>query len=967
MGETSAFGSRRARTLLAILATSPRPVHRNVLIERLWPEDPADAARPRLRTEIHRLREALGEHAEIVVADRDTVSLDREQAAIDLERIAALLADGQPGEAVELFRGPLLPHETDEEHRALRSQWDDTFRETIEAAAERALDQGYPDRSLALARRGLSLLSDRPGLIRLVMASLVALRDVPEALAVYDRYVDRLEAEADLAPDRTLAEYAATLRPGKALRTEPAPVAANLPARTAKIFGREETLAGLERRLLGEEDDSAALFTLLGPGGVGKTTVALEVARRLEEKFLGRVFFIPLASVLDAAHLGTAVAHALEVGGSAEDDLSAIATRLKGGPVLLVLDNFEQLAPAGSRWVAELSQRLPAARLLVTSRRPLGLSIERRVPLPPLPTANPESPAVSLFIDRARRIGPDYNPGPGERADIARLAEWLEGLPLGLVLAAARVDAFTPEQMLQDIAAPEAVAEHEDVDRRHHSLALAIDWSLDLLPTDHLTFLSRLTVFPRNWPMDAATRVAGPEAATLLPSLVDQSLLLVSPSPSGPRYRMLQVIREHLLRLRGEPSDELRDRHGRFYAELVESAFATQKEDIHRNIQVLQPEIENIYAALEWLRGRDREVYYRMLVGLTGFWAFRQNERRGVEWLLEATREVEGRGDAVHADLNLCAFRLLLAAGRYDEARAHCDVAQAFYEAAGDRSALMITLRYRSHLAYYQADFRQMVIDCEATLAVAEEVQDSLFIALALSDLALPQTNLGEGEAALRSLSKAMAIQEARNDVLRLLALKQSYAATLLSMRRWHEAERVLLDILERNRETKHDVIDIQCHTHLTTVCLRTGRIEEAEAHLTFARDPNRGSFYAFLQGVRHYLGVLLGVAKADRRETEQSARDLFQAWSSMSNSPSILPAADILAFALASFGHLEAGKRLLDQGEALRRRHDVPLSPHYSLTYEEARALVGPYEPVEAPESYVDLSRDAQRSIWFL
>jgi len=928
-----------------------------------------EAARPRLRTEIHRLRESLGPLSSIILTDRDSITIDRAQATIDIERVAVLIEESDVDAAVELFRGSLLPHESDDWCRPRRAQWDDTIRDTIEAAGRRALAKGLPEQSLVLARRGLSMLSERPGLIGLVMESLVALHDVPEALATYDRYVDRLEAEADLSPDKELARYAATLRQGyRAVEEEGSRVQADLPPRTAKIFGREETLELLRQKLLPTAEEDDAIVTLIGPGGVGKTTVALEVARLLESDYRGRVYFLPLAGILEMQGLIVALAKAVDANVSDSNEMSAIASRLKAGPTLLVLDNFEQFVPEGSPWIAELSRRLPGTRILLTSRRSIGLSVERRIPLAPLPTTSEESPAVSLFIDRARRLVPDYAPKPDELADIARLANRLEGLPLGLVLAAARVSSFTPGQMLRDLGSlADLSSSAEDVDQRHRSLKLAIKWSLDLLSPEHLAFLQKLTVFPRDWSTEAARQLAGAEAALILPALADQSLIVMTSTDSGPRFRMLQMIREHLMQEHGEVPEDLRKAHATYYSDIVLTAYPTQKADINANVRLLRPEADNIEAALDYLGDQDRERYYQTLIGMTAVWCFQQNERRAADRALEAARETDMRGDGVNADLSYCALRLLLIAGRYEEGQERGDVAERLYRAADNRPALLTTLRYKSHLAYYQFDFRQMRADCGVTIPLAQELGDEVTAALALSDLSLAQANLGDGEGALASLSECLGIYTGRNDHSRILIVRQGYAGTLLSMRRWYEAEKVLLDILEENGETQHDVIEAQCHTHLTTACLRTGRIEEAERHLKIALDPAKPSVHAFLLGVRHYLGVLLGVAKEDRRQTERSIRELFRAWSSVSRGPAILPAIDIVAYSLAVFGHVSAGKGILDGSDALRQKMALDVSPHYSLTHENARELVGPYEPVDPPESFAALCRTAQNAVWFL
>jgi predicted ATPase/DNA-binding SARP family transcriptional activator len=993
-GVITDFGSRQARTLLAILALSEGAIHRNVLASLLWPGDPMETSRPRLRTEIYRLRESLGPASEIVISHVDTLSIDRAIVRIDSETISALIRKAGTStsetkrlselrHALTLIKGPLLPHETSSWFDAVRTAWNELGLKAFEEAARLEMSMGRVETSIELCRRALSLYSDRPALISLTMECLVAAGDLPEALATFDRYAERLQDDFDLEPSQDLIRFAADLR--RRSHQEPrasnipiATASSNLPPKTADIFGREEIIEKLVIELEPDENssDSRKILNFHGPGGVGKTTLALEVARRIEQAYGGRVYFVPLATIVDLNGLKTAIAHELGVTLDTKDDVDGIVTRLKGKPSLLVLDNIEQLVPLGSRFLAEVFQRVPRLRLVTTSRCSLELSLERRVPILPLPTAHAAisgaTPAPSLstelFIDRARRILPDYRPDAQELQDIEQVAQHLQGLPLALVLAAARIAILSPREILRDIASLVKVRSvNHDVEERHRSLGLTIEWSLGLLSVRDRTVLERLVVFRRDASVAAAQAIVGSEALEALDSLVAQSLVTAKTHPGGTRFEVRLLVREYIIESIGGLADSLRQRHAEYFAERVRSAYPGRLADQEPGGALIEHETENIDAALTWLEHSDRELYCRTLVGMTRFWCVRQNERRAADWLNNAAAKGSEFEPELIADLSYSAARLLLIAGRYDEAEERNLRASAIYGRLDDQPALLSTLRVQALLAFYRSDFPGMQTHCQSAIVVAERLGDRLALANLLSDLGLAQANLGLGEDSLRSFQKCIPIHEERNDLLRRTKLRSMVASTLLTMRKWTEAEQILLDVIQATEDGNFEAIRTQCLAHLTTVCIRTGRLVEAEEYLQAALAPTIPTVHSFIHGVLQYLSVLLSVHKRDRRATARASDRLVKAWSSVSSKPTILPIVDVIAYALASFGCLEQARRLLDESDAMRLKLSQVVSPHYSVTYEEARALVGPRQSVTCPETCEALFESARNALWLL
>jgi predicted ATPase len=921
----------------------------------LWPLDPAESARPRLRTEIHRLKTALGPAAPILKVERDWLAIDREVAEVDVEL----------DDSLGLVRGSWLPEESGTWFELKRTEIDEATAAGFEASARAALCDGQADEGLALVRRALSLVSERPSLIRLGMECLVALGDVPEALAFFDRYAARRDGDVDAG----LAGFAGELRPKQAVKPKAA-FESRLPVRQTEIFGREETIEQLVKRL----SEAAGVVTLVGPGGVGKTTVALEVARRLEEPLKGNVAFAPLAAIDDVPGMEATIAQALPTAGVVAHSLHE---SLRGGEFLLVLDNFEQLPPDASRWLAELVARLPLLRVLVTSRRSVGIAAERCVPLRPFAAtavqgrtvALREAPTVSLFVDRVRRLTPEFVPDERELRAIAEIGNRLDGLPLAIVLVAARAASLGVLTVLGELErfASMPAATH-DLEERHRDLGKTLDWSIRLLSPEARDALPHLTVFPRDWSVEGATEVLGQGVLDALPELVDQSLLVAENGPRGMRYRMWRLLREHLLRRHGPPSDALRERHADFCVAAVEAAQQEATDRFEEYQAAILSELANIDAAVAWTRERSPEEYERLLIGMSRFWVQTGHERRAAEWILEAARKAEPRRDLMTATLFQRAAGLLMLAGRYDEAEASIASAEAIQNELDSIEGRLDILFARVQLAYYhRADYRAMAEYAEQGFQLAEAAGLPQRAARFLANQAIGLTNIGEGEWALRAARRSIEVHRVQGSLHSELLGWLMIAGTMLALRRWDEAEPIYLSTLQRSQEAGLTDIEPHCRLHLTTVYLRTGRFAEAQESLARFSRSSLAEQSAFTRGVGHYLGTLMGNLQGNRSLSARSLDGLLAAWGTAASQPTVIPAIDLLAWALGLFGFPTEGKRLLDESDALREARGLPLSPHFSLTYEDARELLGPREEVAPPESIEALFSHARRALWLL
>ena len=412
------------------------------------------------------------------------------------------------------------------------------------------------------------------------------------------------------------------------LGTEPfpplrTPGAVDLPTPVTPFLGREHEL--LDAATLWLDRDPRAL-TIVGPGGAGKTRFVLELARFLAEEADGGTVFVPLAPVRDAALVVPMVADRL---GASGESAAAVAARVGDRQTHVVLDNLEQLLPGAARPLAELLAAVPALRLLVTSREPLRIAGESELDLPPME----ESEAVSLFLDRARALRPDVTDSPPVRDLVRRL----DGLPLAIELAAARVKLLGPEQLLRRVAQRlDLLKGTRDADERHATLRATIAWSHDLLDDDERRTFARLAVFRGGCTLEDAEEVCGASLDTLA-SLLDKSLVRRRTEPDGEeRFWMLETIREFArerLEASGE-EDALRRAQADRLIALAERAGLRPMISAPEpwRFDLVAPEIDNVRSVLEWASSHEPRLGLVLATSLEAFWVVR-DPVEGASWL----------------------------------------------------------------------------------------------------------------------------------------------------------------------------------------------------------------------------------------------------------------------------------------------------------------------------------------------
>ncbi len=426
-----------------------------------------------------------------------------------------------------------------------------------------------------------------------------------------------------------------------AVSTEPAiPPEPGLPEYMEPLIGREREMEVL-LHLLGMPE--VRLLTLTGPGGVGKTRLGSEVVRQALDLFPDGAIFVPLASLKDPALVLPAVAQVLglrESGGRTPREV--LRGYLQDRQMLLVLDNFEHVLGASPE-VGEVLLACGRLKVVATSRAPLRLQGEQEYPVPPLAVPDlsrvpslgdvERASSVALFVRRARQASPSFGLTPANALSIAAICRRLDGLPLAIELAAARVKLLPPPELLQrlDRSLPLLTGGARDLPERQRTMRDAIAWSYELLDEGEQALFRRLSVFAGEWTMDAAEAVGAggdvdPEQVLdLLGRLVDQSLVVAEPSSDGsPRYRMLEPVRQYASELLGESREatEVRQRHAEFFLSLAEGA----EPEVGRieqaaQLDILEAEHANLRAALHWLECLgDETAALRMTASLGWFW-----------------------------------------------------------------------------------------------------------------------------------------------------------------------------------------------------------------------------------------------------------------------------------------------------------------------------------------------------------
>jgi predicted ATPase/DNA-binding CsgD family transcriptional regulator len=520
-----------------------------------------------------------------------------------------------------------------------------------------------------------------------------------------------------------------------------------LPMPLTPLIGREREVGAVVSVL---RDEHARLVTLTGPGGTGKTRLAIQVASTLSAGAADGARFVSLAPLRDPELVIAAIAQALGVREAAGQPLLAsLVAALGDRSLLLVLDNFEQVVSAAPP-ISDLLGSCAGLSLLVTSRVPLHLYGERVVAVPPLavPDASNLPPvdelarveAVRLFTTRAQAAQSSFTLNENNAATVADICVRLDGLPLAIELAAARVSIFAPRALAErlDRRLPLLVGGPRDAPARQQTLRGAIAWSYDLLAPDEQQLLRQLSVFAGGWTLEAAEAVCQPggDVVSGLSALVDHSLVRQAEQPDGSaRFGMLATIREYgleQLEQQGE-AEPARERHARYYltlAEQVELGFASAQQDAW--LRTCQEELDNVRAALAWAIEHDVEAALLGAGGLWQYWLIHAHLAEGRRWLAQAL--ANGAAAPAHARAKALDAAAGLASWQADLDQAHhlFEDALRLYRALDDRRNIANTLRGCARLASVVGDFTRAETLAMESVTLFQQLGDNDGLSIAL-------------------------------------------------------------------------------------------------------------------------------------------------------------------------------------------------------------------------------------------
>jgi predicted ATPase/DNA-binding CsgD family transcriptional regulator len=536
-----------------------------------------------------------------------------------------------------------------------------------------------------------------------------------------------------------------------------------VPAPRTLLIGRENERAEARSRLL---DEAAPLLTLTGPGGVGKTRLALAVVDDCADRFADGVFWIDLAPVADQALVPATIARALGVLPTSGRRLMDGVTRfLRPRQTLLLIDNCEHVLPAVAACISAMLASCAALQVLATSRAPLSVRGEQIMtvepfPLPVIgPTTSPEqlsqNEAVRLFVERARSVQPGFVLNPTVAPTVAEICRRLDGLPLAIELAAARIQILSPASMLALLSDRLRLLEHgqRDAPARHQTIRDAIAWSYELLSAAEQSLFRRLSVFAGGFTPDAAQAIGGltDEAAPVLIQLgplIDQSLVQLRETPiQASRLSMLETTREFGLEQLARAGEEhaTRQAHVDWCVALAERAAAAlrgprQGEWLDR----LEDELGNLRAALAWSMEFDQHAALRLASSLYRFWLLRGHFHEGQLWLREA---LELPVDSPRLRARALAVLGGLASRQSDWAVAESAIREsiAIAEAADDREGVAYgQLLLARGMAYAHGDYVAMRALSEASLATYTLLEQPWGAAMALFGCGFAALQLGD-------------------------------------------------------------------------------------------------------------------------------------------------------------------------------------------------------------------------------
>lgn len=927
--EITHFRTQKTAVLLAYLACFAHRSHpREELIDLLWPEVDRESGRMSLRTALTALRRQLEVAGvlpdDILLSDRLTVRLSSEAILTDVQLFETAMRNSARAQspdarvreltiATGLYQGPLLRGFYEDWILRERQRLETMFHGALQDLGKTLEAQGQYESALQIALRWVDaepLDEEAHLLLMRLYAALGQFDGARRQLREWERLLrselDEPASEAGRALLQQLLRSETTGSPTR--RSQPAPTVgetpqpaaapaapdspsslapsalplSGLPTLLTRFFGREEEMERIqERALVGQ----ARLLTLTGPGGTGKTRLALEIAHRLAPHFDNAIWFVPLMDIAEPEGLPIALVKALSLPLRTEiDPLTQAMERLARQPSLLVFDNFEHLVEGAGSLVADLLSRLPTLTCIVTSRQRLDVGGEQEFALLPLPipqttgreTAPQQEPAppppggqqdavpatadslisllacpsVQLFLDRARSARSDFQLTSANAAVVAALCAKLEGIPLAIELTAAWAQTLTPTQMLERLNRrfDLLTSRRKDLPARHRTLRAAIEWSYRLLTPELQRQFARLSVFSGGWTLEAAEAVCrdaasaesvsteagnAPSMLEACSLLAERSLILTEEAGHEMRYRLLDSLREYAAeQLTAVEREAGIARHRDYFLDLAERAYTQLRGREHPIWLVrLEQELSNLRSAMRsCLRSHQADSGLRIAGALDQFWYARGYAAEGRQWI-ETFLAEEGELDPATRARALAALGgQLEVLGELEQALLRYEQSAALYTELQDRAGLAGALhRMFTPMNFHRLEGGKARNLLERSLALYRAIGDVSGIALVLCKLGSAVRDQGDEVQAEALYQQAIALYRQLGDRTGLSVVLGELGYLRCSQGAYAEASILLEENLTICREMKHK------HNLMHGLWL-LGRVREMQADYVAAR-----------------------------------------------------------------------------------------------------------------------------------